>query len=70
MVICFNRHSQTHAAQAQDGHKEEGAENSESHGVITPPRGAFCNLENSVHASLCASIVLRIVLEELLMNDK
>jgi len=44
-VISFTRHNHTHAAQAQDGHKEEGAEYSASHGVIKAPGGAFGNPE-------------------------
>ena len=34
MFIGLTRHSHTYAAQAQDGYKEEGAENSASHLVI------------------------------------
>ena len=64
------RRSHTHAAQAQDCHKEEGAENSASHGVIKAPGGGQVNgleiaarnneprssyFQNSVHALLCAS---------------
>ena len=37
MLMGLTRHSYTHAAQAQDGRKEEGGENSASHGVIKAP---------------------------------
>ena len=46
--ISLTRHSHTHAAQAQDGRKEEGAEHSASHGVIEPPIGGLGNLEGGI----------------------
>jgi len=36
-IIGLSRRNHTHAAQAQDGRKEEGAENCVSHGVIKAP---------------------------------
>jgi hypothetical protein len=39
--IGLTRRRHTDAAQAQDDHKEEGAEDSASHGVIKAPCGSY-----------------------------